>query len=125
MISTDTKEKKHIAMYIGSLNKGGAERVMGNLAEFFYSRGYEVTLVTTYLADEEYELPHGNWSRTAHEDGDVECSVLNLEEEPRKVWLSHKEGIKRVFTALPLENRAGRIANLRNRVRILRYTWKE
>ena len=31
-------------MYIGSLNKGGAERVMSNLAEYFYGRGYKVTI---------------------------------------------------------------------------------
>ena len=27
--------KKHIAFYIGSLHKGGAERVFVNLAEYF------------------------------------------------------------------------------------------
>ena len=53
--------KKHIAMYIGSLQKGGAERVMVNLAEYFWSRGYHVTLVTTYIASTEYEVPHAAW----------------------------------------------------------------
>ena len=47
---------KHIAMYIGSLVKGGAERVMCNLAEYFYSQGYIVTFVTTYLGQEEYDV---------------------------------------------------------------------
>ncbi len=33
------KEAPHIVLYIGSLQKGGAERVMGNLAEYFYAQG--------------------------------------------------------------------------------------
>ena len=40
--------KKHIAFYIGSLRKGGAERVFLNLAQYFLSRGYRVTMVTQY-----------------------------------------------------------------------------
>ena len=48
-------------MYIGSLRKGGAERVMGNLADFFFEQGYKVTLVTTYLARDEYEVRHAAW----------------------------------------------------------------
>lgn len=48
--------KKHIAMLIGTLNKGGAERVMVNLADYFVGKGYEVTLVTQYRAESEYPL---------------------------------------------------------------------
>ena len=51
--------KRHIAFYIGSLNKGGAERVFVNLAEYFASRGYRVTMVTQYQKENEYELPKG------------------------------------------------------------------
>ncbi|MCR4901972.1 MAG: glycosyltransferase [Butyrivibrio sp.] len=50
---------KHIAMYIGSLSKGGAERVFINLAEFFYKKGYKVTFVTTFKYDEEYSYSEG------------------------------------------------------------------
>ena len=51
--------KKHIAFYIGSLHKGGAERVFVNLADFFRSEGYQVTMVTQYRYPdkEEYALP--------------------------------------------------------------------
>lgn len=54
-----SQEKKHIAFYIGSLHKGGAERVFVNLAEFFLSEGYRVTMVTQYqyTDEEEYILP--------------------------------------------------------------------
>ena len=50
---------KHIAMYIGSLNKGGAERVMVNLAEYFFSKGYKVTFVTTFKEEDEYTHSEG------------------------------------------------------------------
>lgn len=52
-------KKKHIAMLISSLNKGGSERVLVNLAEYFYSRGYEVTIVTQYRTENEYEISGG------------------------------------------------------------------
>lgn len=54
------EQKKHIAFYIGSLHKGGAERVFVNLADFFLHQGCRVTLVTQYCyPGEEYELPEG------------------------------------------------------------------
>lgn len=52
-------EKKHIAMFISSLNKGGSERVLVNLAEYFYSRGYAVTIVTQYKSENEYGISDG------------------------------------------------------------------
>lgn len=54
-----SESEKHIAFYIGSLQKGGAERVFVNLAEFFRSEGYRVTMVTQYRYpdEEEYMLP--------------------------------------------------------------------
>lgn len=45
-----------IAFYIGSLNKGGAERVFVNLAEYFLSQGYQVIMVTQYKKEDEYTL---------------------------------------------------------------------
>ena len=55
------KGKKHICFYIGSLHKGGAERVFVNLAGYFQEKGYQVTMVTQYQfpAAEEYALPPG------------------------------------------------------------------
>lgn len=52
-------KKRHIAMLISSLNKGGSERVLVNLAEYFYSKGYRVTVVTQYKTENEYEISHG------------------------------------------------------------------
>lgn len=54
------KEKSHtelhIAMLIGALTKGGSERVMINLAEYFVGKGYRVTMVTQYKKENEYPL---------------------------------------------------------------------
>lgn len=50
------KKKMHIAMLIGALTKGGAERVMVNLADYFAGRGYQVTMVTQYQKENEYSL---------------------------------------------------------------------
>lgn len=50
---------RHVAFYIGSLHKGGAERVFVNLAEYFLQEGYRVTMVTQYKKDNEYDLPEG------------------------------------------------------------------
>ena len=48
-----------IAFYIGSLNKGGAERVFVNLADYFTKQGYRVYMVTQYRKEDEYDLPGG------------------------------------------------------------------
>lgn len=57
----NVEREKHIAFYIGSLHKGGAERVFVNLALFFHNEGYRVTMVTQYRYpdEEEYALPDG------------------------------------------------------------------
>lgn len=47
---------KRIALFISSLQKGGSERVMVNLAEYFYQQKYEVILVTQYKKEKEYEI---------------------------------------------------------------------
>ena len=45
-----------IAFYCGSLNKGGAERVFVNLAEYFNKKGYQVYMVTQYELENEYRI---------------------------------------------------------------------
>lgn len=56
------KEQKYagkLAFYIGSLNKGGAERVFVNLAEYFQNKGYQIVMVTQYQKEDEYVLAEG------------------------------------------------------------------
>ncbi len=118
--------KPHIAMYIGSLQKGGAERVMVNLADYFFEQGYKVTLVTTYLAPEEYEVKHGAWKVVpAGADG----AVLVCDPDENPAWVNpeggQKDGIKRVFSALLKEEQEGRLKNLKKRSDKLTRIWKE
>ena len=47
---------KRIALFISSLQKGGSERVIVNLAEYFYQKKYEVILVTQYKKEVEYDI---------------------------------------------------------------------
>ena len=87
-------ERRHIAFYIGSLHKGGAERVFVNLAEFFLAEGYQVTMVTQYRypKEEEYALP-----------GEIKRVLSDLTEE---------------------ELNNSRFANFCNRVKKLHRVWK-
>ena len=64
--NTDKKKKQEfeknagkVAFYIGSLHKGGAERVFVNLAEYFLNQDYQVLMVTQYQKEDEYELAEG------------------------------------------------------------------
>lgn len=50
---------KKIMFYISSLAKGGAQRVILNLTESLLTKGHEVTIVTTAMVENEYELPTG------------------------------------------------------------------
>lgn len=52
-------KQKSIAFYIGSLSRGGAERVIVNLAEYFQKEGYRVTIVTKLQDEIEYPVPEG------------------------------------------------------------------
>ncbi len=118
--------KKHIAMYIGSLQKGGAERVMVNLAGYFFEQGYRVTLVTTYLSNNEYEVKHAAWKVVpAGAPGGV--LVNDIDENP--AWVNpdggEKDGIRRVFSALLKSEQKSRAANLKLRYQKLRNIWKQ
>ncbi|MBQ9333803.1 MAG: glycosyltransferase [Lachnospiraceae bacterium] len=72
ILGSPHREPRHIAFYIGSLAKGGAERVFVNLAEYFLSVGYAVTFITQYKYEDEYELPAGA-DRVISDIGEAEC----------------------------------------------------
>ena len=129
--SESENKKKHIAMYIGSIGNGGAERVICNLAEFFFHEGYDVTIVTTYYADDEYSIKDACWKRSIEPeepDNYVEEQVLNTSEELRTVYRLKGEnasGIRRVFSGLLPSERKGRLYNLRARAEKLEGIWSE
>ena len=126
MTTTRFDGKKHIAMYIGSLQKGGAERVMCNLADYFFEEGYKVTLVTTYLAAEEHDVRHAAWKRVPAGADGAEL-VMDMDENP--AWVDPKGGedggIERVFSALLKSEQKDRITNFRLRHSKLRQVWKK
>ncbi len=91
--SVNQKRDRHVAFYIGSLKKGGAERVFVNLADYFASRGYRVTMVTQYQKEKEYELPKG---------ADRVISDITKEEEGgriQNVWRRYRK-LRRIFKEL-------------------------
>ena len=51
--------KKKMIFYIGSLARGGAQRVMLNLTEALLAKGHQVVVVTTAQVEDEYPLPTG------------------------------------------------------------------
>lgn len=108
MSAVSDRQKHKIALYIGSLRKGGAERVMGNLAEYLWERGWEVVLVTTYFAPPEYVLPHGLWDPETGAPGE-----------------SGESGIRRIYSEPKEEElRGNRVANFKMRCRTLRDIWE-
>lgn len=84
---------QHIAFYIGSLHKGGAERVFVNLAEYFEREGYRVTMVTQYRKEDEYTLPEGI-ARVISEIDENEITgnrLINFYRRVKKLHLIWKE----------------------------------
>ena len=56
----NTPAKKYrAALYISSMTRGGAERVMENLLSWLKGAGWDVTLVTQYRRENEYPVPVG------------------------------------------------------------------
>lgn len=104
---------KHVAFYIGSLKKGGAERVFVNLASWFLARGYEVTIITQYQKEEEYELPEGAAriisDLTSEEEGG---RLANLFRRYRKLRRIFKEtGADLVLSTIGKNNFMALLAN--------------
>ena len=52
-------EKKTLMFYINSLNRGGAQRVLVQLAGRFAAAGWRSILVTSFVSEEEYPVPPG------------------------------------------------------------------
>ncbi len=125
-MSDVTQNKKHIAMYIGSLQKGGAEHVMVNLAEYFFTRGYHVTLVTTYISDNEYEVPHSAWKVVDEDINAVKATVVDKPGQTRNVDLHGglEGGIDRIFSAID-DTGMNRIKAFKTRFDTLKNIWKK
>jgi len=87
-------KRKHIAFFVGSLHKGGAERVFVNLAEYFFAQGYQVTIVTQYKKENEYSYSKGITrilsDLTSDETGNRLANVFKRYWKLRNIWKAEK-----------------------------------
>ena len=89
---------KRMALFISSLQKGGSERVMVNLAEYFHSRGYEVILVTQYKREDEYDMT-SDIERVYSEPEQTELSGSRIKnfitryKKLRNIWKKYKPDV--------------------------------
>lgn len=89
---------KKVAFYINSLDKGGAQRVIVNLAEFLHQNGTEIVLVTTRKAEEEYLVSAGIRRVYSEIDGrEVTksrlCNFKNRYCKLRNIWKQERPDI--------------------------------
>ena len=90
--------KKKIAFYTGNLGKGGAQRVIINLAESLVKKGYPVTIVTIYSIENEYTLPQ-NVKRVYSDITEEEISSNRIKNfmarlrKLRKIWREEDPGV--------------------------------
>ena len=91
-------KSKKIVFYISSLAKGGAQRVILNLTKSLLGKGYEVTLVTTAVVENEYKLPRGTKRVVSDIQGNEITSsrIRNLKNrfgKLRNIWKEEKPDI--------------------------------
>jgi len=87
-----------IMFYISSLAKGGAQRVILNLAESLIAKGHQVTVVTTAIVENEYELPcKANRIISDISDDEITSSrIVNLKKrfcKLRNIWKTGKPDV--------------------------------
>lgn len=123
-LQEEEKRQPHICLYIGSLQRSGAERVMSNLAEHLYAEGWSVTLVTTYFRPPEYVLPHGLWDAQTGECYGRETETVSWGRE-RSVR-EKPAGIRRIYSDPGEEELSGgHLRGFLARYRKLRGIWRE
>lgn len=94
----------HIAFFISTLGKGGAERVMANLIRYFGNKGYQITVVTQYSVADEYNI--GDVKRIYSEISAEEESssrIINFVRRYRKlrgIWKQEKPDVILSFIGL-------------------------
>lgn len=135
MDNYNNKKTKHIALYIGSLAKGGAERVFVNLAEYFASRGYRVSFVTIFRSPNEYDLCGKQAPATGTEDlipgTDIRFVPMNKEAINALSTSNWQGAVTRYYSdindnaALEISSNGGsRAADFIKRHKKLRKIWK-
>lgn len=91
-----------LAFFINSLNKGGAERTMVHLAEYFFAKGHEVIVVTQYRREQEYAIS-GGIRRIYSEPSAEELSGNRIKNficryrKVRQIWKREKPDLVQAF----------------------------
>lgn len=89
---------KKILFYIGSLARGGAERVVVNLAEYMEKMGYQVAIVTKEQTENEYPVAKaiGRIHADIYDDEISGSRIVNFYRRVRKlrkIWKEEKPDI--------------------------------
>ena len=133
-----------LALFINSLNKGGAERVASNLADYLVDAGWELVLVTQYRRAEEYPLRHkGEIRRILSEPGEGQGALTGAKDlqpaqdgtenapgrrgqdaQDRGESTSGRRAPYSRYCQSNLPGAAGRAVNFLRRWRKLRAIWK-
>lgn len=120
-MSDDKGRRMRIAMYISSMNRGGAEHVMANLISYFVGKGYEMILVTTHKEQNEYALcgcEKDDYSANESKDKNGISSVRIHEPE------SKTDGsLIRYYSEIDDPENGSRAGNFRDRCRRLEDIW--
>lgn len=138
VIIQEEPERKHFALYLAMLHRGGSERVMVSLATWLYEHGHRVTFVTTYMGYNEYEVPHARWRRLTEEEAESyggrarrvmlpDESIAHIDPKGGEGAMEDdpRGGIHRVFSGLmPEQQSTSRIVNLTKRSSLLRTIWE-
>ena len=86
---------KSIAFHINTLDQGGAERVVSNLANAFAKEGYEVYIATEWYGKNEYPLDERvqrvsvGLKEEDEEKGRIKKALL------RKQYLNHRQSFSK------------------------------
>lgn len=93
---------KKIVFYTASLAKGGAQRVIVNLAEYLVQKGYPVTIVTTRKEEQEYTISE-KIKRVYSDITEKEMTSSRVKNfvarfiKLRRIWQQEKPGIVIAF----------------------------
>ncbi len=115
-------EQKHVVLFISSLRKGGAERVMVNLAAYLQRNGVRVTVVTQYPKPADSIA-----SAAAGAEGEVQKSSEPIFGKAKmQAEYELPSGIPRIISDITQDEVTGnRIGDVIARYRKLRRIWKE
>lgn len=103
---TKTEAKKRITLFISSLSNGGAERVTCNLANFLFTHGYEVDVITLSNKNDTYKLNKGVRRVNLLDEGEQRGKLYNIITERKRLkrYIKANKDIICYITMLPINS---------------------